>query len=188
MQHACQPVRAQRAHLLRKRLRDARQRQAHLPQSAQPLLLAHASAQCQAAQAPARHAHCAERSGDVSLAWTKQACLWLPALCDDQAEARQQGHACTAGSIQVHACLVAGPRITVLCSARTPAAAHVTFCPQAQALLRHRQDAVAEQGQPALLDTWAEPRNLAPSLTHSGSDWRDWPLEAACRCTYHAHR
>ena len=51
-------------------------------------------------------------------------------------------------------------RRIVLCSVRRPAAAHVTFLPHAQALLRHRQDAVAAQRQQALLNAWAKPRDL----------------------------
>ena len=43
-------------------------------------------------------------------------------------------------------------------------AAHVTFLPQAQALLRHRQDALAEQRQQALLNSWTEPSDLTVSL------------------------
>ena len=48
----------------------------------------------------------------------------------------------------------------VPCSVRRPLAAHVTFLPQAQALLRHRQDTIAKQRQHSLLNSWAKPQGL----------------------------
>ena len=43
-------------------------------------------------------------------------------------------------------------------------AAQATFLPQAQALLRHRQEAVAEKRPQALLHSWAKLQDLARSL------------------------
>ena len=57
--------------------------------------------------------------------------------------------------------------VTVPCSVTRPPAAPITFLPQAQALLRHRQDAGAEQRQQALLNSWAKPRGLEWSPTHT---------------------
>lgn len=82
---ASTPVRlsaAQLAHLLRKLPRRARQRRAHVPRSAQPLLLTQAVLQCVAAENACRDIHCVACRTNAALAWRKQARLLLPALCD----------------------------------------------------------------------------------------------------------
>ena len=58
---------------------------------------------------------------------------------------------------------------------RRPPATRVTISPQPQARLRHRQDALAEQRQQALLSSLAEAQDLAVSSgQHSVPDRRNW--------------
>ena len=87
---------------------------------------------------------------------SKHACCCLRCVMTGQNQCRKATHVLRAGSRRMRAAF-ARPQITVLCTT----AARVTFCPHAQALLRRRQDAIAEKRQPALLKSGAEPRNLA---------------------------
>ena len=62
------------------------------------------------------------------------------------------------------------PKQCLVQSIRSPLAARGAFLPHAQALLRHREDALTQPSQHALLRSWVQPQHLAQPLhTCSGA-------------------